>query len=182
MICQECNERPATLHFTKIINGEKTEFHYCDKCAQEKGEMFMFDGEPGFSINNIIAGLLNFDPVFQQAKQETIQKNEILQCPQCKMTFHQFVNIGRFGCANCYETFNNHLQPIIKRLHSGNIEHHGKVPKRIGGTVHIKRQIQQLKLDLQQAIKNEEFEKAAEIRDQVRALEGSLLNEGRETS
>ena len=23
MICQECNQRPATLHFTKIINGEK---------------------------------------------------------------------------------------------------------------------------------------------------------------
>ncbi|MGE6260843.1 UvrB/UvrC motif-containing protein [Heyndrickxia sporothermodurans] len=182
MICQECNERPATLHFTKIINGEKTEFHYCDKCAQEKGEMFMFEGEPGFSINNLIAGLLNFDPVFQQTKQETIQKNEVLQCPHCKMTFNQFVNIGRFGCATCYDTFNNRLQSIIKRLHSGNIEHHGKVPKRIGGKVHIKRQIQQLKSDLQLAIKNEEFEKAAEIRDQVRSLEGSLLNGGGETS
>ena len=41
MICQECNQRPATLHFTKIINGEKTEVHLCEKCAQEKGEMFM---------------------------------------------------------------------------------------------------------------------------------------------
>ncbi|MEK5520984.1 MULTISPECIES: UvrB/UvrC motif-containing protein [Heyndrickxia] len=142
----------------------------------------MFEGEPGFSINNILAGLLNFDPVFQQAKHETIQKNEILQCPNCKMTFKQFVNIGRFGCAHCYDAFSNRLEPIIKRLHAGNLEHHGKLPKRIGGTVHIKRQIQQLKLDLQQAIKSEEFEKAAEIRDRVRSLESSLLNEGRETS
>ena len=38
MICQECNQRPATLHFTKIINGEKEQFHFCEQCAQEKGE------------------------------------------------------------------------------------------------------------------------------------------------
>ena len=48
MICQECNQRPAALHFTKIINGEKTEVHLCEKCAQEKGEMFMFNGGIGF--------------------------------------------------------------------------------------------------------------------------------------
>ena len=39
MLCQECNKRPATLHFTKIVNGEKTEFHICESCAREKGEM-----------------------------------------------------------------------------------------------------------------------------------------------
>lgn len=37
MLCQECNKRPATLHFTKIVNGEKTEFHICETCAKEKG-------------------------------------------------------------------------------------------------------------------------------------------------
>ena len=38
MICEECHEREASLHFTKIINGEKTEFHICEHCAKEKGE------------------------------------------------------------------------------------------------------------------------------------------------
>lgn len=182
MICQVCNERPATLHFTKIINGEKTEFHYCDVCAQEKGEMFMLDGNSGFSINNLLAGLLSFDPAFQQAKQDSIPRNEVLQCNHCKMTFKQFVNVGRFGCTHCYETFGERLVPILKRLHSGNNEHQGKVPERIGGTIHLKRKIQQLKLDLKTAIDNEEFEKAAEIRDEVRALDASLLNEGSEYS
>lgn len=182
MICQECNERPATLHFTKIINGQKAEFHYCDKCAQEKGEMFMLDGGSGFSINNLLAGLLSFDPVIQQAKHESIPRNEVLQCEHCKMTFKQFLNIGRFGCAHCYDTFNDRLIPILKRLHSGNDEHHGKIPKRVGGTIHKKRQILQLKSDLQEAVKNEEFEKAAEIRDKVREMETSLINEGGQSS
>lgn len=180
MICQECQERPATLHFTKILNGEKTELHYCEKCAQEKGEMFMFDGEPGFSINNLLAGLFSYDPIFQQTKQETLPRNDILQCENCKMTFKQFLNVGKFGCSHCYETFKEQLTPILKRLHSGNYEHQGKIPKRIGGSIHIKKQIQQFRTDLQVAIQNEEFERAAEIRDQVRALEAQLLSEGGE--
>jgi protein arginine kinase activator len=180
MICQECQERPATLHFTKIINGEKTELHYCERCAQEKGEMFMFNGDPGFSINNLLAGLFSYDPIFQQTKQETTPRNEVLQCDNCKMTFKQFLNIGKFGCAHCYETFNEQLNPILKRLHSGNYEHHGKVPKRIGGSIHIKKQIKQYRLDLQTAIHNEEFETAAEIRDKIRALEAELQFEGGE--
>ncbi|MBS4175742.1 UvrB/UvrC motif-containing protein [Bacillus sp. FJAT-49736] len=178
MICQVCQERPATLHFTKIINGEKTELHYCDICAQEKGEMFMFDGEPGFSINNLLAGLFNYDSTFQQSKQETIPRDNIIQCDHCKMTFKQFLNVGKFGCSHCYETFKDQLTPILKRLHSGNYEHHGKVPKRIGGSIHIKKQIQLFRDQLQTAIMQEEFEEAAEIRDKIRALEAQLQLEG----
>ena len=80
MICQECNQRPAALHFTKIINGEKTEVHLCEKCAQEKGEMFIFNGESGFSFNNLLAGLLNIDPNFQKPSQSPFHQEEILQC------------------------------------------------------------------------------------------------------
>ena len=42
MICQQCETRPATLHFTKIINGEKTEMHVCEQCASENGDAFSF--------------------------------------------------------------------------------------------------------------------------------------------
>lgn len=49
MLCQECQRRQATLHFTKIINGKKTEFHICDVCAKEKGEYI--PGSNSFSIH-----------------------------------------------------------------------------------------------------------------------------------
>lgn len=174
MKCQECQERPATLHFKKVVNGEKTAVQLCEKCAQEKSEFFMIDGGSGFSINDLLAGLLNFDKAFDQAKLQSSPANYIAQCDVCKMTFQQFMNTGKFGCANCYTAFNDYMVPILKRLHSGNIRHGGKVPQRIGGSIHVKKQIQQLKEELRSLIVEEEFEKAAEIRDQIRSLENNF--------
>lgn len=61
MNCEECGKRPATLHLTKIVNGEKTEYHICEQCASEKGDVFT--GFHNFSINNLLSGLLKFDPM-----------------------------------------------------------------------------------------------------------------------
>jgi protein arginine kinase activator len=178
MICQECNQRPATLHFTKILNGEKAEYHLCEKCAQEKGDMFMLSGASGYSINNLLAGLLNMEPAFHnKTKEDPFHQEETLQCDQCSMTFQQFIKVGRFGCANCYKTFEEQLTPILRRLHSGNSVHNGKIPERIGGSMHIKKNIEELKQNLKELIALEEFEKAAEVRDEIRRLEGQL-NEG----
>ncbi|MBO8178423.1 MAG: UvrB/UvrC motif-containing protein [Bacillus sp. (in: Bacteria)] len=173
MLCQECHERPATLHFTKIINGEKTEFHLCETCAQEKGEMFMFSPQ-NFSFNNLLAGLFNVDSVFQQAKHDPFQHEHVMQCPRCNMTVQQFLKIGKFGCASCYDAFRHHLNPLLKRVHSGNVVHHGKVPKRSGGNIQIKKKIEQLKGQMNELIAKEEFEKAAIVRDEIRSLEKQL--------
>jgi protein arginine kinase activator len=170
MICQECNERPATLHFTKIINGQKNEIHICERCAQEKGNLFM-DGESGFSFNNLLAGLLNIESNFQQPKANSFPKTEELRCPHCQLSFKEFVRIGKFGCATCSETFNKQLDPILKRVHSGNTSHIGKIPKRIGGALHLKKQMSEMKETLKVLIDQEEFEKAAEVRDKIRAIE-----------
>lgn len=174
MICQECNQRPASLHFTKIINGEKTEIDLCEKCAQEKGEMFMVNGAPGFTFHNLLAGLLNFNSSFQPTQEDAFHQEEVLQCESCSMTFPQFVNLGRFGCSHCYETFKGQLKPILRRLHSGNCTHNGKIPKRVGGNIHLRKNIEGLKLRLKELITEEEFEKAAEIRDEIRSLEKRL--------
>lgn len=174
MICQECNQRPAALHFTKIVNGEKTEVNLCEKCAQEKGEMFMFTGGSGFTFNNLLAGLLNIDPTAQKQNQNTFHQEEVLQCNRCSMTFPQFIKVGRFGCAHCYETFKEQLTPVLRRLHSGNWTHNGKIPKRIGGGIHLKKQVENLKTELKELIQQEEFEKAAMIRDEIRTLEKEL--------
>lgn len=174
MICQECNQRPATLHFTKVVNGEKEEFHLCEKCSQEKGEMFMLGSGSGFSINNLLAGLLNIQPAFQESGQDPFQQEKVLQCEQCSLTFQQFIKVGRFGCANCYETFKDQLNPILRRLHSGNSSHSGKIPARIGGTIHLRRNIDDLKNNLKEMISKEEFERAAELRDEIRKLEKQL--------
>ncbi|MCU9615259.1 UvrB/UvrC motif-containing protein [Caldibacillus lycopersici] len=178
MLCQECQKRPATLHFTKINNGEKTEVHLCEHCAGEKGDFFMFNQSPSLTINSLLAGLFNVQPSFQQEQQnKDYQANELVQCDKCGMTFSQFLKVGRFGCAHCYEVFETQLTPILRRLHGGNWKHSGKIPQRSGGTFHLKKKIDILKETLQTLVVNEEFEKAAEIRDEIRSIE-KLMQEG----
>ena len=72
MVCQECGKRPATLHFTKIVNGEKNEFHICENCAREKGEMIPGTSN-GFSIHSLLSGLLDFEPIQSAAKSQAIR-------------------------------------------------------------------------------------------------------------
>ncbi|ANA79697.1 UvrB/UvrC protein [Paenibacillus vortex V453] len=171
MVCQECGKRPATLHFTKIVNGEKTEFHFCETCAREKGELIPGTSN-GFSIHSLLSGLLDLDP---SGKGQTpgAKMAQTLQCEECGMTYSQFSKLGRFGCSSCYKYFSDRLDPLFKRVHGGT-SHVGKVPKRTGGRIQIKRQIDELKKELQFRIVQEEFETAAEIRDQIRELEKNI--------
>ncbi len=168
MFCQECGKKPATLHFTKIVNGEKTEFHICESCAREKGEGI--PGSPGgFSIHSLLSGLLDFEQIGGGNGLKQAQ----LRCEECGMTYPQFSKIGRFGCSHCYQAFAEKLDPLLKRVHSGTT-HSGKIPKRSGNQIKCKREIEQLRRELQSKIEREEFESAAQLRDQIRELERAL--------
>ncbi|OAJ72192.1 hypothetical protein AYJ08_18805 [Brevibacillus sp. SKDU10] len=174
MNCEECGKRPATLHLTKIVNGEKSETHICEQCAKEKGEYF--SGFGNFGLNNLLAGLLNFDPMNKGVSSQQINQNTVsplTRCETCGLTYTQFSKSGRFGCSDCYNHFGAKLDPLFRRIH-GNTQHMGKVPERTGSQLKIKKDLQQLKTALQQHIATEEFEKAAEIRDRIRALEQKI--------
>lgn len=169
MVCQECGKRPSTLHFTKILNGEKTEFHICETCAREKGELI--PGSPnGFSIHSLLSGLLDFQP---SGGASSGAKPKTIRCDNCGLTYTQFSKLGRFGCSSCYKHFGDSLEPLFKRVH-GNTVHIGKIPKRSGGVIQFKREISKLKQELQRRIEREEFENAADIRDQIRELEKKI--------
>lgn len=170
MECQECQQRAATLHFTQVINGQKSEVNVCGVCAREKG--YMTYPEESYSLHNLLAGLLNFDTTqMGNMGDATVNKTVDSQCPNCELTFAEFQRVGKFGCAECYQTFSKRLQPIIRRVQSGNTNHQGKIPKREGGNLHTKRKIESYKLQLQQLIENESFEEAAIVRDQIKELE-----------
>lgn len=170
MLCEICNKRPANVHFTRIINGVKEEIHACEHCAREQG-LSVDSKIPGFdapfSISNILAGLMDFGGggVLPYSNQKQ------LRCQKCGLSYDEFKNTGRFGCSECYDTFGDRLEPLIKRIH-GNTQHMGKVPKRSGGIIRIKRDIEKLKYELKKAIDNEKYEEAAIIRDKIRDLEG----------
>ena len=167
MFCQECGKRSATLHFTKIVNGEKTEFHFCESCAREKG-----DGIPGspnsFSIHSLLSGLLDFESFGSSNQANT--KIQATRCEECGLTYAQFSKIGKFGCSSCYKYFDERLDPLLKRVHGG-VVHSGKIPKRSGGEIQCRREIEKLRRELQAHIEQEEFEKAAQLRDRIKELD-----------
>lgn len=170
MLCPECGKRPATIHYTKIVNGKKSEFHLCEVCAQEKGEQ-MPGFDSGFSFHQLLSGLLNFDSS-STGGHEAYEAN-LLRCPTCGLTYNQFSKVGRFGCGDCYKTFQNRLDPLLRRIH-GHSSHHGKIPSRAKGELKLQRQLEQLREQLAQKVQTEEFEEAARLRDQIRELQDRL--------
>lgn len=173
MLCPECGKRPATLHFTKIINGKKSEYHLCEVCAQEKEEQLP-GNENGFSFHQLLSGLLNFD-ISTEASADTSIQQQVVRCNTCGLTYKQFGKLGRFGCSDCYDTFQEYLDPMFRRMH-GHTIHRGKVPTRTKGALKIRRELDVLKSQLEQLINSEEFEKAAQVRDQIRELQERLQN------
>lgn len=170
MLCQNCQQRPATVHLTKIINFAKTEMHLCEVCAKAAGNELGIIFGTNFTFQNLIAGLLG-DSSLELEQQPSIGKG--LSCPNCGLTFSDFKNTGLLGCGECYRHFKTGLDPLLKKIH-GSITHTGKVPRRTGGKVRIKKEIQDLRNQLQQAIQKENYEQAANLRDKIRQLEKEL--------
>jgi protein arginine kinase activator len=92
------------------------------------------------------------------------------KCEVCGLTFDDFRQKGEFGCSDCYVTFREELKPILRRI-QGDVIHKGKVPKRAGGTLSIKREIEKLRDNLKELVAKEEYEKAAKVRDEIKKLE-----------
>ena len=167
MFCQECQKRPATVHLTRIVNNVKSELHLCSECAQHHQELVLpIDFEPSFSIHKFLAGILD-EPSFHM---EPVASPK---CPNCGLSLSQFGEIGRFGCSRCYQTFGEGLEPLLRRV-QGTTQHTGKVPKRAGGKLGVKREIEKLKVRLRQAVREEAYEKAAELRDKIRSMEQQI--------
>ncbi|OPX45449.1 UvrB/uvrC motif protein [Ruminiclostridium hungatei] len=159
MLCQNCQQNTASVHFTQITNNTKVDIYLCEQCAKDisHGEFIST-----FGFNDLINGLFG-----AQIKQEL---PETLKCKKCGLEYEEFLKTSRVGCAQCYHAFQEKLDPIIKRLH-GNAEHHGKVPVRVSSKVSIPDQIDRLKQLLNESIEKEAYEEAAKIRDRIRALE-----------
>lgn len=163
MICERCGVRPANISLTKIINGEKSEAHLCDQCAAEIGE-FGLGSAMGMSFGNFFSGLLN--PSFWG--QPTTWEDKT--CPTCGLTYDRFRESGRLGCPDCYDTFDKELNQLLRRIQGG-VEHKGKVPQTGTDREQKISELERLQAELKQAIETENYERAAELRDAIQALQ-----------
>lgn len=167
MICDLCGKKKATVHLTEIVDEQLLEMHLCEECAREKSVQM----EQQFGLSDLLAGLADF------GKQVKDYDKVKAVCPSCHLTYEDFKKLGRLGCSECYTAFQDQLGGLLKRIHGSN-RHHGKTP----GIVSVQAlpktdSLLDLKQQLQQAIEQERFEQAAELRDRIRELEDKKKEE-----
>jgi len=161
MQCNICGKKKATVHLTEIVNDQMTELHLCEECSREKSVQM----EQQFGLADLLAGLSDF------GKQVKDYEEVKLQCNNCGLTYDEFKKFGRLGCSECYSSFKEHLGVLLKKIH-GSSKHLGKSPKTFSAVSKMREEsIKELRDQLLQAVQQEDFEKAAEIRDKIRAYE-----------
>lgn len=163
--CDNC-KNIATVHLTEIKNGKKLEKHLCEQCAAQQ------EGIPVKSHQPINELLTNFVLAQHGAAKEAATGHA---CEHCGIAFAEFKQGGLLGCEHDYTQFEKELTPLLQRAHEGATHHLGKVPVRRGGSgVPMKRQadLARLRKELQRAVEGEDYEKAARLRDQIKAAEG----------
>lgn len=162
MLCESCHEQPATVHLTTIAGGEKTEQHLCAACCQKHKQAIAVAG-----MNSLLAGLL------QGTAQTTAST---LRCSSCGQTYEQFRKTGTLGCAQCYQDFRTQLKPMLERIH-GRVQHAGRVPKQADEINRARLHMEDLRREMERAVASEDFERAAQLRDELRAMQPAKEDE-----
>lgn len=206
MLCERCKIREANIQYTEVINGVRTEHNFCAQCAKELDfgpYSAIFDSD--FPLGKLLSGLLGVG-----GEREETKTHQVI-CPTCRTSYGEFIKNSRFGCPDCYGVFDLLISDNIKQL-QGSDTHKGKRPKyhreaerglsgeqgmqekeAKGVSVDneekepdIQEQIRLLDARLHEALAREEYEKAAQYRDQIRALraktdQGEATNRREET-
>ena len=187
MLCDNCGKKEANVKYSENINGVKREFNLCEECSKKLGI-----GEINFKMPIDFSSFFGdfmedfatpeFMPLFSDIK--------ALKCNECGYTFDDIVNTGRLGCANCYDVFEDRLDPIIRKIQNSN-RHIGRIGKILDSRIEKRQEkidnknienkekvankqnneLENLQLELKEAIKDERYEEAAKIRDRIKEIE-----------
>lgn len=180
MKCSNCGKKEANFIYTESINGIKKEIRLCSECADKLGFLDMSISMPNIDFSNFFGDFLNeYDTLIPSIFTDNAK---VLKCKECGMDYNEFLDTGRFGCSNCYDVFEEKIGPLLKQLHgdtkylgkkSGNDFKKMRVKDNKEGFKETKNsnKIEVLKGELKQAIKVENYEEAAKIRDEIKVLE-----------
>ncbi len=180
MLCDSCHETTASIHLQEVVKGLKQTVHLCISCAAKKKININ-----SFETISVAEFLLNFSHSGQEMEFEHEHLIPVT-CSECGLTSEGFMKSGRLGCSACYDAFKEILDDILPSMHHGG-GNGSKLLKALGPTSNpelppdeylekTKVKITVLQEHLSEAVGKEDFEKAAEIRDEIRNLKNCLTN------
>lgn len=172
MLCDKCHKNEAAIYVTELTPEGRVEHHLCEQCAARLG--LLSEKNNVFSINDFLSGIFNHNSRSDaEAASDQVNLKNQLVCPKCGMSYADFTRTGKIGCSVCYKTFGSRLEPLLRRIH-GSTSHIGKIPRRAGGTLGMKKEIGELRRKIAKHIEAEEYEQAAVLRDRIKMLEAEL--------
>src|SRR3954468_24344857 len=163
MLCCVCKEKEATVHLTQIAGDKMQKVDLCEECAKEKG----VNDPAGFSLADLLLGL------GASQEMEQVPGGANLKCPHCGFTQSDVKKAGRLGCAECYMTFAEGLEGLLKSMHKG-VKHIGKVPQYLQQSRDLSDKLKSLQKKLDKAVADEDFEQAAVVRDEMKVTREKL--------
>lgn len=181
MKCENCGKNDANVKYTQIINGEKKQMFLCEECSEKLGINDIHFNMP-INFTSFLTDF--FDDMNDISLMPSVGTLNPLKCSKCGLTWDDFLHTGRFGCSNCYSDFETRIDPILRSL-QGATSHIGRIgdikqgnnvkqnldDKLQNEEIEAVSKIEKLKADLKQAIKEERYEDAAKIRDEIKKQE-----------
>jgi protein arginine kinase activator len=166
-LCEECHKASAAVFLKLAVNNKVTEMHLCPACAARKG-MGLGLETGAFNISDIVGNMSGYFKDFLPPEKKT------LRCRACGLKYSEFKETGRLGCPECYSGFERQLTELMLRIH-GAAAHTGRAyaggaPLKLS-KAETARRLAGLREELKTAVAREDFEKAARLRDALKALE-----------
>ncbi len=165
--CMSCKQHLASVKLTKIVQGNVEEVYLCQECAAKQSpyQKKLLNPLAGMTLDAILAGILG-----QQEEAGAKPGSVELQCSTCGLPFDSYRGTLILGCSGCYESFEKHLLSDLRKFH-GSTVHRGRVPDGGATVLLARRNPEELKRRMQEAVKAEDYELAARLRDEMRELE-----------
>ena len=162
MSCEICGKSGARIRIRQTIGTECREMRICEACARERGIIGGKDGVPQDAAW-FLHGL------FEDIPGKSLGARS---CPVCGTRLRDLRSSRRAGCSSCYETFDREIRKLLG-LPEGEKTHRGKLPRRVLSYKLFFIDRENLKIQLETALSNEDYEKAAELRDRIIGMDGS---------
>jgi protein arginine kinase activator len=149
---------PKEITVTNIEVNKATHMYLCKECGADYLQM---------PADNIVSKTTQMSTTPNGIVHKTKTTNEspemIAPCPECGATLNDILTSQKISCPNCYK-FHKHLNVVMTQIEPN------EVPSENDNTHEIDDHVQELEKQMRKAIKEENYEEAAKIRDEIRKI------------
>jgi protein arginine kinase activator len=154
----------------RIEEGKARSLYLCEQCAAQMSPLQKQALSLQEAIEKVLAQLVQKQGAGEKAEEEPVAEGP--QCPRCGTSYAVFQKSLLLGCAECYQVFDEQLEPQLRKLH-GSTRHAGSAsPAARSGSSARESSVTALERELMVAVSSEDFQKAAQLRDRIRHLRG----------